>query len=338
MHFSASWCHWCKPLEKNVFAQPEAIQAIESQYVAVRMDYDKHRQIAKQYGVRGVPWDVIITPDGYWVADFNSEQTAVKYAGRINKIAASEAAKRNALYAGQPAPVQPPSGQVAAAPQVEDRSRRPSDDRYAEFFNNQQQQAPRVDPVAAPIAGQISPPTQAYEPGGAAANPSTSSFGQINPSPATQAPVFNAPVNMPGTAPAPHQQAPPSPAPSGAMVQPTFAMDGYCPVHLLESGAWVSGDRRWGAHHRGQTYLFVSEGCQKKFLANADRYAPALSGNDPVALVDRGQTVPGRREHGCYFGMEPNRRIVLFADEASYQTFSSNPQRYAGQIFAPPQR
>jgi YHS domain-containing protein len=84
--------------------------------------------------------------------------------------------------------------------------------------------------------------------------------------------------------------------------------------------------------HRGKTYLFVGEGCQKKFLADPDRYAPALSGNDPVALVDRGQTVPGKREHGCYFGVEPNRRIVLFVDEANYQAFSKNPQRYAGQI------
>src|SRR5687767_6682235 len=79
MHFSASWCHWCKPLETNVFGQPQVAQALEANYVAVRMDYDQHRQIAKQYGVRGVPWDVVITPDGQWVEDFNSPQTADAY-------------------------------------------------------------------------------------------------------------------------------------------------------------------------------------------------------------------------------------------------------------------
>src|SRR5438093_418883 len=55
MHFSASWCHWCKPLEKNVFEKEEAIRAIEAHYVPVRMDFDQQRQIAKQYGVQTVP-------------------------------------------------------------------------------------------------------------------------------------------------------------------------------------------------------------------------------------------------------------------------------------------
>jgi YHS domain-containing protein len=96
----------------------------------------------------------------------------------------------------------------------------------------------------------------------------------------------------------------------------------------------VPGDRRWGAEHKKKIYLFTSEECQKKFMADPGRYAPALSGHDPVALVDRGVTVEGRREHGCYFGAEPNLRIVLFADEASFLAFQSNPQRYAGQIFA----
>jgi YHS domain-containing protein len=138
----------------------------------------------------------------------------------------------------------------------------------------------------------------------------------------------------PGSGAAGPQQPPSNPPP---VSRATFALEGHCPVHLLEQSAWVAGDERWGANHRDKTYLFVSQSCQQKFMADPDRYAPVLSGNDPVALVDRGESVPGRREHGCYFGVEPNRRVVLFANEASYQTFSRNPQRYAGQIYAPPQ-
>jgi YHS domain-containing protein len=325
MHFSATWCHWCKPLEKNVFGQPEAVAAIEASYVAVRMDFDKHRQIAKQYGVRFVPWDVVITPDGYWVEDFNSPQTARDYAARVNKIATREAAKRNAQFAAnQPAPVQPAAAPMVAQPGLagptdsaprpqENASRRLTDDRYADFFSGQQQpQEPRRDPVAGPYAQQVAPP----------AGPPSAQIGQPNP-------PGNAAIGGPVLPP---EQPQPSPGvPSG---QPTFGLDGHCPVHLLEQNAWVSGDRRWGLEHRGRIYLFTSEQCLQKFRANPDRYAPALSGHDPVALVDRGQTVPGRREYGCFFGVEPNKRVVLFADEGSYQTFSRNPQRYAGQIFA----
>jgi YHS domain-containing protein len=339
MHFSASWCHWCKPLETNVFGQPQVAQALEANYVAVRMDYDQHRQVAKQYGVRGVPWDVVVTPDGSWVEDFNSPQTADQYAARVSKIASREAAKMNAMYAQQaPAqPASPPGAPVGYGNPADPYARaqppvqKPAPtDRYADYYASRQQ--PRVDPVNPPYAGQV--------PAGPAAaqsqpmapwqnNELAMAQGGANPG---SAPALNAPFGNPGGPPAGGLGMPASPAP---VAQPTFAMDGHCPVHLLEQSAWVSGDRAWGATHRGKTYLFVSEGCQKKFLADPDRYAPALSGNDPVALVDRGQAVPGKREHGCYFGVEPNRRIVLFADEASYQTFSRNPQRYAGQILAP---
>jgi hypothetical protein len=38
--------------------------------------------------------------------------------------------------------------------------------------------------------------------------------------------------------------------------------------------------------------------------------------------------VPGRREHGVFFG----RRVFLFADEASLEKFSRNPNHYANQV------
>lgn len=126
-------------------------------------------------------------------------------------------------------------------------------------------------------------------------------------------------------------------APAGVTAQ-SFGLDGYCPIHLMESGEWSKGNPQFGAIHRGRTYLFLSKQCQEKFLANPDRYSPAFDGNDPVLLIDQNQTVPGRREIGCYLGVEPNRRIVLFANEANYETFTKNPQRYAAQAFAPPQR
>ncbi len=363
MHFSASWCHWCKPLEKNVFGQPEVAQAIDANYVAVRMDYDQHRQIAKQYGVRGVPWDVVITPTGYWVEDFNSPQKGDEYATRISKIATREAAKLNGQYAANAPAAQPAAVPTTAAgtpmpgavangidpygPSPE-TARKPAADRYADYYSGRQS-APRVDPVSPPYAQQAVPGQAPSWPnnevasagngvnmGGANAGPPTQYVGQSNAPGGSPISIQNAPYHTSGTI---HPSTPPQgPGPLPAVAQPTFAIEGHCPVHLLEQSAWVSGDRRWGATHRGKTYLFVSEGCQKKFLADPDRFAPALSGNDPVALVDRGQAVAGRREHGCYFGAEPNRRVVLFSDEASFEAFSRNPQRYAGQILAPPQQ
>ena len=106
---------------------------------------------------------------------------------------------------------------------------------------------------------------------------------------------------------------------------PPLGMDGYCSVTLCEKQQWVLGDRQWGAIHRGRTYLFTGQEEQRRFLADADRYAPVISGNDVVLAIDQGQTVPGMREHGVYFG----NRVYLFSGEASLEKFSRNPNLYA---------
>ena len=102
-------------------------------------------------------------------------------------------------------------------------------------------------------------------------------------------------------------------------------MDGFCPVTLLEQERWVKGDPRWGAVHRGCTYLFLSQQHQQRFLADPDRYSPVLSGFDPTRYVDRGELVPGQRAHGMWF----RGRTYLFADEQSLDRFSQAPEFYA---------
>lgn len=105
---------------------------------------------------------------------------------------------------------------------------------------------------------------------------------------------------------------------------PPLALDGYCPVTLVDKRQWQAGDKLWGAIHRGRTYLFTSEAAQKAFLADPDRYSPVLSGNDPVMRLEHHQDVPGKREHGAFY----NDRIYLFASEETFQQFDRDPARY----------
>ena len=119
---------------------------------------------------------------------------------------------------------------------------------------------------------------------------------------------------------------PPSQALASApATNPPLAMDGYCPVTLAEGEKWEKGSRMWGARHRGRTYLFVSQKQQQRFLADPDRYSPVLSGYDPTRFVDYGEPVTGQRRHGMWF----RGKIYLFADEASLQRFSLNPEHYS---------
>lgn len=117
----------------------------------------------------------------------------------------------------------------------------------------------------------------------------------------------------------------PSQLPPGAK---PLCMEGFCSVTLRDQKRWQIGDPRFGATHRGRTYLFAGEAEQQKFLANPDFYSPVLKGNDPVMALDQAKEVAGLIEYGVYFG----GRIYLFASEQSRDAFGRNPDRYITEI------
>jgi YHS domain-containing protein len=153
--------------------------------------------------------------------------------------------------------------------------------------------------------------------------------------PQTYPPRSNLPPSIPPQGNLPAGNRPPSNLPPGNLPQgnvlppppagsPPWGLEGYCPVSLCEKQKWIRGDRRWGAIHRGRTYLFAGPGEQQRFLADPDRYAPVASGNDVVLAAEQGQIVPGMREHGVFY----KHRIYLFSSEASLQKFSANSDAY----------
>jgi YHS domain-containing protein len=107
-----------------------------------------------------------------------------------------------------------------------------------------------------------------------------------------------------------------------------LALDGFCAVRLADKNVWVQGDRRWGAFHRGHTYLFAGPEEQKQFLANPDKYTPVLSGIDIVLVVDRGATVAGSRAYGGTYA----NRLYLFASLESLKRFNANKDYYVKSI------
>ncbi|MEY3203773.1 MAG: hypothetical protein RLZZ21_104 [Planctomycetota bacterium] len=119
--------------------------------------------------------------------------------------------------------------------------------------------------------------------------------------------------------------APQAADPYGSM---PVGLEGYCPVTLAEKGQWTEGRAQWGARHRGRTYLFASEEQQRAFLADPDRYAPALSGDDPVLACDKGTSTPGQRRYGVTY----QSRMYLFSTPETRSQFAANPNRYVGRV------
>ncbi|MBP61339.1 MAG: hypothetical protein CMJ62_07410 [Planctomycetaceae bacterium] len=127
-----------------------------------------------------------------------------------------------------------------------------------------------------------------------------------------------------------YQQGPPAVAQEvGIHASPTTGLDGYCPVTLGERSRWQLGDPRWGAIHRGKTYLFAGLAEQQRFMANPDFYAPMLSGHDSVVYIEQGRLVPGTREHGVFY----RQQVYLFSSEESLQRFWQGPERFHAAAF-----
>jgi YHS domain-containing protein/thiol-disulfide isomerase/thioredoxin len=116
-------------------------------------------------------------------------------------------------------------------------------------------------------------------------------------------------------------------APATASPHPV-GLDGYCPVTLAEQATWSEGRAQWGVQHRGRTYLFAGANEQQRFLTNPDRYAPALSGDDPVLAFEAGDQIPGQRRYGVTY----QGRIYLFSSLDTRSRFAANPQAYASRV------
>lgn len=173
----------------------------------------------------------------------------------------------------------------------------------------------------------FSKPTKTVEPPTLAPARPTSPLAATTP---TIVPPPAAPPIVPAPAAAVAVTAPPAvpaaaPDPYGSM---PLGLEGYCPVTLAEKGVWTEGRAQWGVRHRGRTYLFAGPEQQQAFLTTPDRYAPALSGDDPVAVVDQGKSLPGRRA----FGVTYQSRMYLFSSPETRAQFAANPERYTAPV------
>ncbi len=366
IHFWAPWCGPCMQLDRAVLSKPTVLADLRKHVVPVKLNVDQNEATARKYGVKSLPCDVVIYPQGELIKLVSSPRSAAAYVTQISTIATEGkealAARFSPAGEGVAAPgtaSKPVTGQVAdslekplvPATSVETATAAPpyngrvasnraggvaiatdSDDpasvveasselepanvaaadpaTLADMYDRPAVESP---PTASPMRN-VSLPNYDQPPAIAATTPATAVQAAL-PSAATTPPA--------GVRPAPTSQAPlTQQLPAGS---PPLGLEGFCPVHLAEGKKWLRGDTRYGAIHRGRTYLFGSDACQKKFLANPDHYSPVLQGNDVIVALEDGQSVPGRREFGVFYG----DHVYLFANEVNRDRFERDHQRFA---------
>jgi YHS domain-containing protein/thiol-disulfide isomerase/thioredoxin len=299
--FTADWCPNCHRLENDLRSHPAAVAALQANYVLVKLNYDYFQNTAKQYGVSRLPTTVILAPTaaGEPLAVIPEAMPVDEYLAKLNQVAADVRRRSEAVYAQ--IPTNPAIGSAVVGNPL--RPTAPVVPPSAEF---------RPQPMGNVASAGMPKPPLGGAPIPAAAPPAT---------PVAMAPVAASPV-----APAPEQQRAAAPA------SPTLALDGYCPVQLVDNDRWQKGNKAWGIIHRGRIYLFAGTDEQRRFQADPDRYAPVSSGNDVVLAVDQGRAVPGFREHGAKF----DGHVYLFTSEATLKKFESNPPFYAERAMQSP--
>ena len=336
IHFYSDTCPPCRRLEQVVFPNGEVCRAVSLNYVPVKINGDRERATASQFQVDRWPTDVIADARGQIIYKTVSPQDPSRYTQLLDAVAADfRATMAPVAAAGRPSPPPGPAANYA----------------FAAYNQRSDASAPPAYPGADANRGPANYPPESgpaytrgpadpYDPRSSWATPAGTGSasppdvaarqvlamptdGRGTPQPQWQENRYAAGTNVPEPS---HATAPTAPVPANPpLAGNQYALDGFCPVTLLEQESWVKGDPRWGILHRGSVYLFLSEQHLQRFNADPDRYAPVLSGFDPARYIDRGELVPGKRAHGNWF----RGKTYLFADKASQERFEQMPEFYA---------
>src|ERR1700736_2899083 len=64
LSISAVWCHWCHVMDETTYSHPGVIDAINKEYVPIRVDNDLRPDINQRYNMGGWPTTAFLTSSG----------------------------------------------------------------------------------------------------------------------------------------------------------------------------------------------------------------------------------------------------------------------------------
>lgn len=64
VYFDAAWCSWCQRYKRETLGDARVRERLARDYVAVRVDFDARPDLVQRYGVRGLPYTLILSPAG----------------------------------------------------------------------------------------------------------------------------------------------------------------------------------------------------------------------------------------------------------------------------------
>jgi YHS domain-containing protein len=86
IHFHAEWCVPCRRMDRDVLNSPELAAQLKQAFVGVKVDADRHPELLKKYGVRSLPSDLVVSPDGKILIQTQGYQEKGNYVARLERL------------------------------------------------------------------------------------------------------------------------------------------------------------------------------------------------------------------------------------------------------------
>ncbi|MBW6477368.1 MAG: thioredoxin family protein [Chromatiales bacterium] len=64
VYFDARWCSWCHRYLEETLSEPRVVARLQRRYLAVKVDWDARPDLVRAYGANGLPYTVLLGPDG----------------------------------------------------------------------------------------------------------------------------------------------------------------------------------------------------------------------------------------------------------------------------------
>jgi len=85
-YFYADWCTYCVRMQKETFAHDSVVDFMNNRVIAVKVDVDQEKKIARTFGVRGLPATVMLMRNGDRVGPIPGFIQPKRYLAMLSKI------------------------------------------------------------------------------------------------------------------------------------------------------------------------------------------------------------------------------------------------------------
>jgi thioredoxin-related protein len=81
----AEWCHWCQKM-KTTYANPKVVELINKNFLPIKIDIDKQKDLVKQYNVTSLPTSIFMDSNSHVINTIHGYRAAEEFIPALTGI------------------------------------------------------------------------------------------------------------------------------------------------------------------------------------------------------------------------------------------------------------